>query len=67
MLLEEASADLLNIYRWVYEASRDPNVARRFLDRLPARCDRSGDAPRGGRLRDDLEPGLRLSPSNLRP
>lgn len=55
----EAEFDLLQIYRWVYEASRDPDVADRFLDRLVSRCERIGDAPHGGRPRDDLEPGLR--------
>lgn len=55
----EAEFDLLQIYRWVYEASRDPSVADRFLDRLVSRCERVGDAPHGGRPRDDLEPGLR--------
>ncbi|MCJ2072817.1 type II toxin-antitoxin system RelE/ParE family toxin [Methylobacterium sp. J-030] len=58
----EADTDLLQIYRWVYEASRDPNVAGRFLDRLISRCERIGDAPRGGRPRHDLEPGLRTVP-----
>ncbi|MCJ2096478.1 type II toxin-antitoxin system RelE/ParE family toxin [Methylobacterium sp. J-072] len=55
----EAEFDLLQIYRWVYVASRDPDVADRFLDRLVSRCERIGDAPHGGRPRDDLEPGLR--------
>lgn len=57
-----AEADLLQIYRWVHEASGSPEVAERFLDRLLRRCDRIGDAPRGGRPRDDLEPGLRTVP-----
>lgn len=58
----EADIDLLQIYRWVYEASLNPDVAGRFLDRLVERCDRIGDAPYGGRPRDDLEPGLRTVP-----
>ena len=58
----EAEDDLLQIYRWVYEASLDPEVAGRFLNRLVERCDRIGDAPHGGRPRDDLEPGLRTVP-----
>ncbi|WP_375273626.1 type II toxin-antitoxin system RelE/ParE family toxin [Methylorubrum thiocyanatum] len=58
----EAKDDLLQIYRWVYEASLDPEVAGRFLDRLVERCDRIGDAPHGGRPRDDLELGLRTVP-----
>ncbi|GEL43861.1 hypothetical protein MEX01_44520 [Methylorubrum extorquens] len=55
----EAEADLLRIYRWIYEASLSPEIADRFLNRLLERCDRIGDAPHGGRPRDDLEPGLR--------
>ncbi|UYW29277.1 type II toxin-antitoxin system RelE/ParE family toxin [Methylorubrum extorquens] len=58
----EAEADLLQIYRWVYEASLSPEIADRFLNRLLERCDRIGDAPHGGRPRDDLEPGLRTVP-----
>lgn len=58
----EAETNLLQIYRWIYEASRDPNVAGRFLDRLISRCERIGDAPLGGRPRGDLEPGLRTVP-----
>ncbi|WP_346016950.1 hypothetical protein [Methylobacterium sp. GC_Met_2] len=58
----EAETGLLQIYRWVYDASRDPNVAGRFLDKLIGRCERIGDAPHGERLRHDLEPGLRTVP-----
>ena len=58
----EADHDLVQIYRGVYEVSRDPQVASRFLDRLIGRCERIGNAPRGGRPRDDLEPGLRTVP-----
>ena len=58
----EADLDLSRIYRWVYETSCDPHVAARFLDRLIGRCQRIGDAPNGGRPRDDLEPGLRTVP-----
>ncbi len=59
---EEASADLADIYRWVYEASLDPITAERFLARLIAACERIGDRPLGGRARDDLWPGLRTFP-----
>jgi toxin ParE1/3/4 len=58
----EADHDLSQIYLWIYEASRDPQVADRFLDRLIGQCARIGDAPRGGRPRDDLAPGLRTVP-----
>ncbi len=57
-----AEADLRQIYRWLYEASRSPDTADRFLTRLLARCARIGDAPHGGRPRDDLAPGLRTVP-----
>lgn len=58
----EADYDLARIYLGVYETSRNPLVADRFLDRLIGRCERIGDAPHGGRPRDDLEPGLRTVP-----
>jgi toxin ParE1/3/4 len=57
---EPASADILDIYRWVYEASLDPVTAERFSQRLLAACERIGDIPHGGRPRDDLLPGLRI-------
>ena len=63
---EEASADLLEIYRWVYEASLDPVTAQRFTQRLLDACERIGDAPLGGRPRDDLYPGLRTVPFEKR-
>ena len=58
----EADGDLAQIYLAVYEVSRNPQVADRFLDRIITRCERIGDAPHGGRPRDDLEPGLRMVP-----
>ncbi|KQQ31741.1 plasmid stabilization protein [Methylobacterium sp. Leaf123] len=57
-----AEADLLRIYRWVHEAGLSPDIANGFLNRLLERCDQIGDAPHGGRARDDLEPGLRTVP-----
>lgn len=59
---EEASADILDIYRWVYESSLDPVTAQRFTQRLLDTCERIGDAPLGGRPRDDLYPDLRTVP-----
>lgn len=56
---EDAIADLSDIYRWVYEASRDPGVAKRFADRIIASCERLGDAPFIGLRRDDLMQGIR--------
>lgn len=58
----EADYDLTQVYLGVYDASRNLQVADCFLARLLARRERIGDAPRGGRPRDDLEPGLRTVP-----
>lgn len=63
---ETASADILAVYRWVYEVSLDPVTAERFTARLVAACQRIGDAPFGGRARDDLSPGLRTMPFEKR-
>ena len=63
---EEASADILEIYRWVYEVSLDPATAQRFTGRLLAACERIGDTPLGGRSRDDLFPRLRIMPFEKR-
>jgi toxin ParE1/3/4 len=58
----EASADLRHIFAVIAELSGSNIIARRFVDRIIARCYRIGDVPRGGRPRDDLSPGLRLVP-----
>lgn len=55
----EASHDLLEIYRWIVSVSLDPVTAERFTGRLVEACERIGDAPFGGRPRDDLAAGLR--------
>ena len=54
-----AADDLDAIYRVIYEASLSPAIACSFVSRIRARCLRIGDAQHGGRLRDDLHPGLR--------
>jgi toxin ParE1/3/4 len=61
-LREEAIADLAEIYRYIWQRSGDPERAWRFIERIRARCERIGDAPHGGRPRDDLMPGLRIVP-----
>ncbi|MDP4024215.1 type II toxin-antitoxin system RelE/ParE family toxin [Methylobacterium sp. NEAU 140] len=58
----EARADLADIFRVVIGVSQDNSVAEGFIRRIIARCRRIGDAPRGGRPRDDLEAGLRTVP-----
>ncbi|MGX7706196.1 type II toxin-antitoxin system RelE/ParE family toxin [Methylobacterium sp. Gmos1] len=46
----------------VWQACRNLTTARGFVRRIRDRCKRIGDAPHGGRPRDDLEPGLRTVP-----
>lgn len=58
----EAREDLAAVFRTVLDVSRSADVAERFVRRIFERCERIGDAPHGGRPRDDLEPGLRTVP-----
>ena len=58
----EAIADLQDIYRYIAEISQSHVTAERFTERIMARALRIGDAPYGGRPRDDLAPGLRTVP-----
>jgi toxin ParE1/3/4 len=58
---ESAQTDLDDIFQFVLAQSLSIAVADRFTDRLIGACERIGDAPLGGRPRDDLEPGLRTS------
>ncbi|SDA42792.1 type II toxin-antitoxin system RelE/ParE family toxin [Mesorhizobium qingshengii] len=60
--LESASADLTNIFTHIAEATGSPDVALRFVLRIEDRCQSIGNAPRGGRSRDDIVPGLRTVP-----
>jgi toxin ParE1/3/4 len=59
---ESASNDLADIFRYLVEASGSPDVARNFVLRIEGRCQNIGNAPRGGRSRDDIVPGLRTVP-----
>ena len=58
----EAVRELSSIFLYVYELSRSYATARGFVQRIRARCERIGDAPHGGRPRDDLAEGLRTVP-----
>jgi toxin ParE1/3/4 len=58
----EATRDLSAIFLYVHELSRSYATARDFARRIRERCERIGDAPFGGRPRDDLEKGLRTVP-----
>ncbi|MER8691569.1 type II toxin-antitoxin system RelE/ParE family toxin [Mesorhizobium opportunistum] len=59
---ESASNDLTNIFRHIVEASGNPDLALRFVLRIEDRCQNIGNAPRGGRSREDIAPGLRTVP-----
>ncbi|WP_370638428.1 type II toxin-antitoxin system RelE/ParE family toxin [Aurantimonas sp. VKM B-3413] len=54
----EALADRQQIYRDVFAASQSLTIARGFVNRITACCQRIGDVPPGGRPRDDLETGF---------
>jgi toxin ParE1/3/4 len=58
----EALSDLEEVYQHIYRVSFSPLTAKALVQRLLDRCHRIGDAPCGGRPRDDLEPGLRTVP-----
>ena len=55
----EALADLISIFQFIRIASKSARIAKGFVSRIRARCERIGNIPLGGRPRDDLEPGLR--------
>lgn len=58
----EAVADLEEVFRFILRASQSPAVAAAFVRRIRERCEKIGDAPRGGRPRGDLHSGLRTVP-----
>lgn len=62
VLSENAISDLQAIGSYILEASGSENVANGFVDRIRERCQRIGNAPRGGRSRDDISLGLRTVP-----
>ncbi len=62
----EAIADLDEIFNAIRRVSANQVTAERFVRRILARCRRIGNAPYGGRPRDDLEPRLRTVPFERR-
>jgi toxin ParE1/3/4 len=58
---ESARTDLDQIF-WYIAAAASPKIALAYVQRIEARCLKIGDAPRSGRPRDDLYPGLRTIP-----
>jgi toxin ParE1/3/4 len=59
---QRARDDLADIFSFLVENGASPGVALKFVCRIEDRCQKIGDAPRGGRPRDDLQPGLRTIP-----
>ncbi|WP_348632086.1 type II toxin-antitoxin system RelE/ParE family toxin [Mesorhizobium sp. M2E.F.Ca.ET.219.01.1.1] len=53
---------MAEVYRFIATQGQSRNVALAFVRRIHARCRKIGDAPNGGRPRDDLQPGLRTVP-----
>ncbi|HYZ21286.1 MAG TPA: type II toxin-antitoxin system RelE/ParE family toxin, partial [Rhodopila sp.] len=47
------------IFRYVRRVSASPIIARRYVERIHARCRHITTVPLAGRPRDDLAPGLR--------
>ncbi|MBA1139418.1 type II toxin-antitoxin system RelE/ParE family toxin [Mesorhizobium neociceri] len=62
VLSENAISDLEAIASYILEARGSENVAKGFVDRIRERCQSIGNAPRGGRSRDDISLGLRTVP-----
>lgn len=58
----EAVADLEDIFYYIARSGAGGSVAERYLRRITDRCDRIGETPHAGRVRDDLRPGLRTVP-----
>ena len=59
---EQADADIATIYAWIARETGSLETALGFISRIVDRCEKIGDAPHGGRLRDDLAPGVRTVP-----
>jgi toxin ParE1/3/4 len=59
---ESARNDLAEIFRHIVNAGGSSDVALKFTLRIEDRCQSIGNAPRGGRSRDDIAPGLRMVP-----
>ncbi len=62
VISEEAITDLKAMAAYILESSGSESIADGFVDRIKQRCQSIGNAPRGGRSRDDIAPGLRTVP-----
>jgi toxin ParE1/3/4 len=59
---DSARTDLDTIFWYIAETTANPRTAYGYVQRIEQRCRKIGDAPRAGRLRNDLSPGLRTVP-----
>lgn len=57
-----AQSDIQDIYEAVLLKTGSVAAADGYVSRLEERCLRIGNVPRGARLRDDLQPGIRIVP-----
>ena len=62
----EAAADIDDVFAYVLDRSGDSETAFQYTDRIYRRCQKIGDAPLGGVAREDLAPGLRITPFERR-
>jgi toxin ParE1/3/4 len=58
----EARHDLSKIFEIILQRSNHLITAENFVLRITKRCEAIGNAPYGGRSRNDLEEGLRTVP-----
>ena len=59
---DSAKDDIYNITEYIALAAGSYRTAAKFVGRIEVKCQRIGDAPRAGRPRNDLLPGLRTVP-----
>lgn len=59
---DSARDDIYDITEYVALAAGSYRTAAKFVARIEAKCQRIGNAPRAGRPRNDLLPGLRTVP-----
>ncbi|MER8830420.1 type II toxin-antitoxin system RelE/ParE family toxin [Mesorhizobium sp. M0938] len=62
VLNESALTDLESIAAYILDSGGSETIANSFVDRIKVRCRNIGNAPRGGRSRHDIVPGLRTVP-----
>ena len=59
---DSAKDDIYNITEYIALAAGSYRTAAKYVGRIEVKCQRIGDAPRAGRPRNDLLPGLRTVP-----